>query len=113
MCIISIAQHARPKVMGQMELRQAQFIKSSTLNITNFSAFDTSAGEEARAKEKCEGRELQTGEWESTSKKEMKILNGKDFKDGFTKTVLEQFQLITKNVIVVVVTTVLIQPSLN
>lgn len=46
-CIISTMQHARPKVMGQMEPRRAQFIRSSTFEITNSAAFDTPAGGEA------------------------------------------------------------------
>jgi hypothetical protein len=34
-CIISTAQHARPKVMGQMLPLRAQFTTSSTLLTTN------------------------------------------------------------------------------
>ena len=33
--------------MGQMEPRRAQFIRSSTFEITNSAAFETPAGEEA------------------------------------------------------------------
>ncbi|GMG99102.1 hypothetical protein Nepgr_000942 [Nepenthes gracilis] len=32
-CIISTAQQARPKVMGQMDPRRAQFIRSSTFEM--------------------------------------------------------------------------------
>lgn len=34
-CIISTAQHARPKVMGHMEPVRAQFMRSSSLDTTN------------------------------------------------------------------------------
>jgi hypothetical protein len=34
-CIISTAQHARPKVIGQMEPVRAQFMSASTLDNTN------------------------------------------------------------------------------
>jgi len=33
-CIISIAQHAKPKLIGQSELARAQFNRSSTLLTT-------------------------------------------------------------------------------
>lgn len=46
MCIISTAQQASPKVMGQIEPRRAQFMRSSTLEITNSAALDIPAGEE-------------------------------------------------------------------
>lgn len=45
MCIISTAQQARPKVMGQMDPRRAQFNRSSTLEITNSAALERPAGE--------------------------------------------------------------------
>ena len=45
-CIISTAQQARPNVMGQMEPRRAQFMRSSTLEITNSAVLDSPGGEE-------------------------------------------------------------------
>lgn len=47
MCIISTAQQASPKVIGQMEPRRAQFIRSSTLEMTNSAALETPTGDEA------------------------------------------------------------------
>lgn len=46
-CIISTAQQASPKVMGQMDPRRAQFMRSSTFEITNSAAFDSPAGDVA------------------------------------------------------------------
>lgn len=47
MCIISTAQQARPKVIGQMEPRRAQLRRSSTLEITYSAALERPGGEEA------------------------------------------------------------------
>lgn len=44
MCIISTAQQASPNVMGQIEPRRAQFMRSSTLDTTNSAAFDIGVG---------------------------------------------------------------------
>lgn len=45
-CIISTAQQASPKVMGQIDPRRAQFMRSSTFEITNSAAFERPAGDE-------------------------------------------------------------------
>lgn len=45
-CIISTAQHASPKVIGQIDPRRAQFSRSSTLDITYSTAFGRPAGDD-------------------------------------------------------------------
>lgn len=45
MCIISTAQHASPKVMGQMDPLRAQLRRSSTFEITNSTAFGSPVGD--------------------------------------------------------------------
>lgn len=58
-CIISTAQQARPKVIGQIDPRRAQFIRSSTFEITNSAVFDKPSAE---AVEGGPGREYGAGE---------------------------------------------------
>lgn len=45
-CIISTAQHASPKVIGQMEPLRAQLSRSSTFDITNSAAFERPVGDD-------------------------------------------------------------------
>lgn len=58
-CIISTAQQARPKVIGQIDPRRAQFIRSSTFEITNSAVFDKPSAE---AVEGGPGREYGAGD---------------------------------------------------
>lgn len=71
-CIISTAQHARPKVMGHREPRRTQFKRLSTFDITYSEAFDRPTGpnvargwgeDEGEGEGEYEEEEKQRVEW--------------------------------------------------